>query len=190
MEYKNMNNENMINKSKLNRNMITVTFSDETKENYIKGITLLDLSKKHEKNYSYKIIAAKVNNDIRELTYSLDDDCKVEFIDLSKEDGMRIYLRSLTFVLVKAVHDLFPERKVTINHSISKGLYYEIKGDKELKEDEVAKIKNRMQEIVDARIPFIKNTIAIDEAKSILKEKGRDDRLFSIQHRLKPYITI
>ena len=170
--------------------MITVTFSDETKETFNKGITLLDLSKKYEENYSFRIIAAKVNNDIRELTYSIDTDCKIEFIDLSKEDGMRIYLRSLTFILVKAVHDLFPKRKVIINHSISKGLYYEIKGDKELNSDEVEKIKNRMQEIIAARIPFIKSTIAIDEAKSILKEKGRDDRLCSIQHRLKSYITI
>jgi len=170
--------------------MITVTFADGKIEKFNSGISLIELSKKYKENYPYTIIAAKVNNEIRELTYMLNNDCKVEFIDLSRDDGMRIYIRSLTFILVKAVNDIFPERKVIINHSISKGLYYEIKGDKDLNADDVGKIKNRMVEIVNARIPFIKRTIPIEEAKNILKEKGRDDRLRNIQQRLKPYITI
>ncbi|HOJ10465.1 MAG TPA: nucleoside kinase [Clostridiales bacterium] len=175
----------------MNKNhMITVTFADGKIEKFNSGISLIELSKKYKENYPYTIIAAKVNNEIRELTYMLNNDCKVEFIDLSRDDGMRIYIRSLTFILVKAVNDIFPERKVIINHSISKGLYYEIKGDKDLNADDVGKIKNRMVEIVNARIPFIKRTIPIEEAKNILKEKGRDDRLRNIQQRLKPYITI
>jgi len=175
----------------VNKNhMITVTFADGKIEKFNSGISLIELSKKYKENYPYTIIAAKVNNEIRELTYMLNNDCKVEFIDLSRDDGMRIYIRSLTFILVKAVNDIFPERKVIINHSISKGLYYEIKGDKDLNADDVGKIKNRMVEIVNARIPFIKRTIPIEEAKNILKEKGRDDRLRNIQQRLKPYITI
>ncbi|HHV96485.1 MAG TPA: nucleoside kinase [Clostridiaceae bacterium] len=171
-------------------NMITITFEDDSKLTCEKGITLLELSKKYANKYPYKIMAGKVNNDIRELTYRLEKDCNVEFIDLSKEDGMRIYIRSLTYILAKAVHDLYPERKVIINHSISKGLYFEIKGDTELKEEEVEKIKQRMQEIVDASIPFVKKIIPIDEAIDLLKEKGRDDRIYNIQNRLKPYITI
>ena len=67
---------------------------------------------------------------------------------------MRIYRRTLSFILVKAVNDLFPDRKVIINHSISKGLYFEIEGDDEITTAEVQQVKERMKELVEAKIPL------------------------------------
>lgn len=175
-----MSKDKLINVTFMNRETVTVPV----------GISLLELSREYEKYHKYRIIAAKVDNDIKELTRELNSDCFVEFIDLEDEDGMRIYLRSLTFVLIKAANDIFPERKVIVNHSISRGLYYEINGEDELNEKEVAKIKQRMQDIVSLDMPFEKKTISMEDARIILKEKGRDDRISSIQNRMKAYITI
>ncbi|MFZ5987287.1 MAG: nucleoside kinase [Bacillota bacterium] len=173
-----------------NLNLIKVMFSDESEKEVLEGISLLELSREYEKEYKSTIVAAKVNNDIKELSYHLYDSCRIEFIDLTHDDGMRIYRRSLSFILIKAVNDLFPDRKVVISHSISKGIYCEIKGDTELTEAEVKMIDDRMKILVSLRIPFIKKIMSLDEAKEIFRKIGRMDRFHAIEHRKKPYVTI
>ena len=154
------------------------------------GSLLLELGREYASFYKTPIIAAKVNNDIRELSYQLEEDCKVEFIDLTNEDGMRIYRRSLYFILMKAVHDIFPSRKVIISHAISKGLYCEITGGSELDANDVRLIENRMHDIAAANIPFIKCLIPLSEAKELFASNGRMDRYHAIEHRNKPFVTI
>ncbi|HQA58719.1 MAG TPA: nucleoside kinase [Acetivibrio sp.] len=173
-----------------NLSLIKVKFPDGSEREVFEGISLLELSAEYQKNYKSAIVAAKVNNDIKELSYHLYDNCKVEFIDLTYDDGMRIYRRSLSFILIKAVNDLFPDRKVIIGHSISKGIYCEVKGDTLLTVEEVDLIKNRMQEIVASKIPFVKKIMSIDEAKEVFRKVGRMDRYHAIEHREKPYVTI
>jgi len=173
-----------------NLSLIKVKFPDGSEREVFEGISLLELSAEYQKNYKSAIVAAKVNNDIKELSYHLYDNCKVEFIDLTYDDGMRIYRRSLSFILIKAVNDLFPDRKVIICHSISKGIYCEVKGDTLLTVEEVDLIKNRMQEIVASKIPFVKKIMSIDEAKEVFRKVGRMDRYHAIEHREKPYVTI
>ena len=114
----------------------------------------------------------------------------MEFIDLTNEDGSRIYRRSLNFVLIKAVNELFPDRKVIICHSISKGIYCEIKGDTPLTAEEVDLINDKMEDIVSSKIPFIKKVMTIEEAKGVFKRFGRMDRFHAIEHRKKPYVTL
>ena len=75
------------------------------------GTTLLELSRDCQEPCRPMIIAARVGNDIRELGFRLEEDCRVGFIDISNEDGMRIYRRSLYFILVKAVREPFPRKK-------------------------------------------------------------------------------
>ena len=84
----------------------------------------------------------------------------------------------------------FSDRKVIIGHSISKGIYCEVKGDTLLTVEEVDLIKNRMQEIVASKIPFVKKIMSIDEAKEVFRKVGRMDRYHAIEHREKPYVTI
>jgi uridine kinase len=169
---------------------VKVIFSFGVETTVKAGTLLLELSREYTGFYKTRIIAAKVNSDIRELSYPLDQDCRVEFLDLTSEDGMRIYRRSLYFILMKAVHDLFPERKVVISHAISKGLYCEITGGGDLSEEEVRLIESRMHEISAANIPFVKRLIPLPEAKELFASNGRMDRYHAIEHRNKPYVTI
>lgn len=154
------------------------------------GTPLLELSRVYASFYKTRIIAAKVNNDIRELSYQLMKDCRVDFIDLTNEDGMRIYRRSLYFILMKAVHDLYPDSKVIISHAISKGLYCEITGAGKLDEEAVRSIENHMYEIAARNIPFIKRLIPLSEAKELFSANNRMDRYHAIEHRNKPFVTI
>lgn len=171
-------------------NLITVTFPDGTKREVGEGISLQELSLDYKDNYKSIIIAAKVNNDIKELNYVLYESCKVDFLDISKDDGMRIYRRSLYFIMIKAVHDLYPGRKVAIHHSISKGIYCEVTGDKELDENEVIAIEKRMFELVDMKLPFIKCILPLEDAKKMFITSGQLDRFHAVEYRKKPYVSI
>jgi uridine kinase len=169
---------------------IRLTLPDGSERSVAKGTSLAELSIDFQNNYKFPIIAARVGNDLKELNFRLEKDSKIELVDLASDDGMRIYRRSLCFVLIKAVKELFPDRKVSICHSISKGLYCEIKGCKELDAGEVAQIAERMREIVEAKIPFVKHLMSLEEAEEMFIRNGRLDRFHVIEYREKPYVTI
>lgn len=170
---------------------ITVTLPDGTQKSVVGGVSLLELSRDFKHGFSSEIIAGKVDNEIKELSYKLDRNCKVEFIDLRNSDGIRIYQRSLTFVLIKAVNDLFPERKFELHHSLSnQGLYCEIIGNGPLKQKEILLIEMKMREITEASIPFIKKVIPKELAREKFEREGRIDRYKAIEHRLKSEVTI
>lgn len=169
---------------------ITVTLSGGIEMNIPIGTPLLEIAANFQKNYRSLIVAAKVNNDIKELSYLLHDNCRVDFLDLTDEDGMRIYRRSLYFIFIKAVAELFPERKAVLGHSIIKGVYCEINGTVELTADEVMTIESRMKEIVEKKIPFVKHIMPIEDSKELFRRNGRMDRFHAIEHRTKPYATI
>ncbi len=155
-----------------------------------RGIFLSELAGEYQRHFRYPIIAAKVNNEIRELSFRLEDDAEIKFIDLTDADGMRIYRRSLIFLLIKAVKDLFPERKTIIKHSISKGIYAEVLGDTELTAEEVAQIEAEMRKLVAKRIPFVKHEMSVEEAREILIKHERMDRYIALEFRKKPYVTV
>ena len=93
------------------------------------------------------------------MTKTLDNDCEVEFIDRSTKDGERIYLRSLTFIFIRACRELFPHCRVLIEHSMNKGLYCEVHGDFTLSPRQVSRIEQRMREIVERNEPFQRFTV-------------------------------
>lgn len=152
--------------------------------------TLLDLCKSFKKDHTPAIVAARVNNDIKELSYEINENAEIKFIDLTDEDGMRIYRRSLYFIFIKAVNEVFPERSAVISHPISKGVYCEIKGDDELTQDDVEAVEKKMKEITTAGISFEKRTIPINEAKELYKKTGRLDKYEILEYRKKSYVTV
>lgn len=170
-------------------NLIEIIFPDGYKINVPEGTSLIELAENEQKNFISKIVAAKVNNILRELTFPLHNSCRVKFIDLTDSDGLLIYSRSLCFLLIKAVNDLYPKHELSINHTISKGLFCEIK-DLTLTENTVQKIERRMRKLVRDKIPFIKKVLPLKEAMELFKKKGRMDRFHAIEHRKKPYATI
>ncbi len=171
-------------------NLIRITLKDGSQKDVQKGISLLDLSKEFDSRNKSKIIAAKVNNDIKELTFCLETDCSLEFIDISNIDGNRIYRRSLYFILIKASYDLYPDMKIKISHTINNNLYIDINGSNELSRDKVESIEARMRELINRKIPFVKRLIPMTEAKEILTKGGRSDRFHAVEYRGKPYVTI
>ena len=153
-----------------------------------KGITLETVSKnvKHEKNSL--IVAGIVNNEIRELTYPVTEECDISFVDMTTDDGIRIYQRSVIFLLVKAFSDVFPDKEIEVRHSVSRGLFFE-PVNMELSKEDVGKIENRMKSLVEKDIPFRKETLPTEQAKDRFLRDNRIDRYGAIKYREKPYVS-
>ena len=102
----------------------------------------------------------------------------------------RIYMRSVRYIFFKALKETLPEKKAIIKHSISKGIYIEISGEKEINANEVDMIKQKMDEIISRKIPFVKMEVPLEYAKEVFLETGREDKFNVIEHRKKNYVTL
>jgi uridine kinase len=161
---------------------IILTVKGESRS-FPKGISLETLSRHYVDMYPAQIVAAKVNNRMRELSDVLQEDCEVEFIDRSTEDGIRVYLRGLTFIFIRACKELFPDCRVTVEHSLNKGLYCEVHGDFALSPRQVYRIEQKMKEIVALDEPFERFEATIEQAKDIFLDMGFDDKLEILEYR-------
>lgn len=129
----------------------------------------------------YLIANAKVNNKTESLSYRVYRPKRVEFVDISNNSAMRTYVRSLCFILAKAVDDVFPNAKTYIEHAVSKGYFFEIDCEKKIGEVELNAIKNRMREIVDADIPFVQVEEETEKVVELLRKYGMEDKALLLE---------
>ncbi|MGI6727993.1 MAG: nucleoside kinase [Anaerovoracaceae bacterium] len=139
---------------------------------YDKGTTLLQISKAFSEFHTTPIVAASVNNNIKDMSTPLTEDCSVTFLDLSTEAGFKVYSRSLVFIMTLAARDLFPNGQVIVQHSMSKGLYCEFHLDYPLTEQDVKAVEDRMREIIEEDLPITKKTVSLEEAIALFEAIG------------------
>jgi len=120
------------------------------------------------------IVAWRVNNYLRSLDWTVDDDCFVEFVDTSSFEGMEVYRRSLSFLLVLASKRALSE-DVFIRHSISDGYYCELESGS-VSEDKVWAIKEELKRLVASDIPLKREIISGDKAIRIFTRQGNVDK--------------
>jgi uridine kinase len=141
--------------------------------------------------FSSPLVAAIVNNDLRELTYLIRMESNVEPVLMESPDGARIYRRSLTFLLEMAFMDLFPTARLFVDHSVASGGYYcQVSEREALSEAEVAALKKHMQELVANNLPFERHEVPLDEAIAYFQAQGFDDKVNLLKYRTKPYLTV
>lgn len=124
----------------------------------------------------YLITNAKVNNKTESLAYRLYRPKAIEFVDLSDSSAMRTYVRSLCFILAKAVDDLLPNAEMYIEHAVSKGYYFQIESDVPVGKPELDAIRKRMREIVEADIPFVQVEEETTKVVQLFRERGMEDK--------------
>ena len=139
---------------------------------YPLGTSLREIAEDMKIKLDYPILGARVNNKLAELSYRIYKPKFVEFIDITNIDGYRMYQRSLSFVLMKAVRDILPQARLKIEHSISQGFYCEVEkpDDQRLTPEEVLTIAERMRQIINADIPFEREEIPTQQALEIFEE--------------------
>lgn len=129
------------------------------------------------------VISALVDNKTKDLNYKVYDRHNVEFLSYLQSEGRRTYIRSLSFVLQKAVHELCPDKTLRIEHSLPSGLYCELTvtadGRREtfaLTESLLEAIRGRMQEIIDADLPFSREKMRAEDAVAIFESHGQPEK--------------
>lgn len=150
-------------------------------KSFPEGTSLLDVWQEFADDIKlpYPVVSAKVNNVSQGLKFRLYQNRDVEFIDASDGSGRRVYARSLCFVLYKATNDVFPGSKLFIEHPLSRGIYcnFKKKDNAPLTDNDVTKICQRMQEIIDADMPFRRTEATLEEAVRVFTERGFSDKV-------------
>lgn len=136
------------------------------------GSTLSDIYEEINLQMPYGPVSAKVNNKVEGLHYRVYHNKDVEFLDLLTPSGIRTYTRSLFLVLCKAVHDLYTGSQVVIDIPVSNGYYCNLQLGHEITAEDVDRIRTRMQEIIDAKMPIQRYETTTEEAVKLFTELG------------------
>lgn len=155
------------------------------------GTTLETFTKAIDFDLPAPIVAAHINGELRELTYHIVTDSEVTPLTTADSDGMRIYRRSLAFLMITVAQELFPETYVVLDYALNFGGFYcEVRGRAPFTAKELACIETRMRVLVDADIPIEKKRVPLDEALDYFEAKGHTDKVKLLKTRRKDYLTL
>lgn len=161
------------------------------------GSTLYDVFSEVNLQMEYGPISAKVNNKVEGMHYRLYHNKDVEFLDLHSPSALRTYTRSLFFVLCKAIHDLYTGSEVIIDIPVSNGYYVDLRIGRPVETEDATRIRTRMQQIIDQRIPISRHETTTEAAIEMFKTKGdtakvklqeTSGKLYTTYYQLDDYI--
>ena len=155
------------------------------------GTTLLEVERQLRLDGPHPFLAAYVNNRIKELNYRIYKPVTVRFIDITSFEGIRVYQRTISFILQKAVRELFPARTLYIRHSLgASGFYCEISGFGPIPAEHLDAIKARMRGIIDRNLPIQGVKMLTDTARKIYEGFGMADKIALLDSRPRLYSKI
>ena len=144
------------------------------------GETLIDLydTVKDRLGLQGDAVCVLVNNKVEDLHYPVFSPKHIEFIDITNNAGYRVMTRSLCMVLYKALNDLYPGKRLCIQHSISNGHYCQIKHEEDfLSAEVIAQLKQRMTEIIEADLPFKRRERLTTDVIEMFRKQGLKDKV-------------
>lgn len=177
----------------MSKQEITVILSDGQTVQCAPQTVVADLMSKAEcKSSRLPYLGALVNNDVVSLTYPLEVDCQVELLTMEDPNGWRMYRRSLAFVLAKAVNDVYPEARFSIEHSLGSGLYcnFEMQGEVGISSEQLEAIDRRMMELVRQNVPIERRKISFAEAVGQFEQEKQWDKYNLLRFRNPPKIVV
>ena len=153
------------------------------------GSTLSDVLNEINLKMPYGPVCAKVNNKVEGLHYRLYHKKDVEFLDMTSGSGSRNYTRSVFFVLCKAVKDIWPKSHVVIDIPVSNGYYCDLRIGRPVTEEDVAKVKARMDEIIAAAMPICRHELVTEKAIKLFSDLGDTAKVKLLQTTGRLYTT-
>ncbi|HIS11627.1 MAG TPA: hypothetical protein IAB40_00790 [Candidatus Onthocola stercoravium] len=163
---------------------VKITFADGTVHEYSRDTTFYEMSKDFPME---NIMAVKIDNEVYSLDTKVFEDTKLEFINTNDIIGNKIYKAGLKFLFEVALIETFPELEVSFEHSVPRGMLGVVEGNKIITQDDLQKIKNRMDEIVKEDAIIQKLNVSPKEAIKYyrhFKEYEKADNIQSITDRL------
>lgn len=139
-------------------------------------MTLLELAQEVQKEGDLLIVAARVDNVLRDLQTPVGDFHTIELVDMRSEFGRRIYRRSVLFLLIMAVQELYPEAEVVVQFAAHRGLYCALHSPFDVTESAVRELEERMREIVAENRPIIKKRLQREKVVQLFKKSEQIEK--------------
>lgn len=140
------------------------------------GLTVKEALKEEIENSKYTVVGCLYNNEYRNLETEIEEDAKIELLDISSKEGMKIYIRTLVYVMGKAFEKLYPKEKLTVEYQLGNAMFCKC-DNMEITEEFIKKLKEKIQEIIDKNLKIEKVKMTREEAKKFYDEtnasKGR-----------------
>lgn len=166
----------------MGNNKVTIfCTNNNTYKDFPIGINLLNALKEFSLDNKYAFVNAKVNNKTESLNYQVYHNKTVTFVDVTQKSGMRTYVRSLCFLLAKAISEVLPEAKLNIEHPISLGYFCKIEGFSKVDTRTVEAIKSKMSEYIAQDIPFISVEEETTKVVEMFRAKGFEDKAILLE---------
>ena len=153
------------------------------------GSTLSEIFSQLGLEMEYGPVSAKVNNKVEGMHYRVYKQKDIEFLDLRSASGIRAYTRTLFMILCKAAHDLYPGCKVAIDIPVSNGYYVDLTLDRAVTPDDVAAIRQRIQQLIDAKLPIHRYESTTEEAIDMFRQAGTMSKVKLLESSGRLYTT-
>ena len=153
---------------------------------YDEGTTFEKIANDFQDSYKHRIVLGCEGYRLFELKKTLKRDCELKFITTGDSIGNKTYKRSMCLMMVKAIHDICNHDhscKVRIDFSVDKGYYCTVAGNVEVNEAFLARVKNRMLDMVAAKMLIEKRSVHTDEAIALFKQHGMYDKERLFEYR-------
>ena len=151
---------------------ITIGISNGWKLSLPEGITFAEIEKSSGMEFKFPPLAARENNQLRTLSEEAHDGCNVSFIDGRCEEGRRIYRYSMVFMMLKAFYKLFPNGSITVDHSVTGGVWCTPNIGETFRSSHMNDLKKEMIAISEQNIPFKSSNVKVSDAIEIFKKQG------------------
>ena len=156
---------------------------------YTRGLTLEEISKDFLNDYKYPILIARVDNRIKELNSVVEENCEIEFLDLTSREGNRTHISGLTYLLLYVIKKMFGQNaNIRVKHSIDKGIYIET--NFKISEDKIKEIEKEMKKTSSADIPITRVTIDRLEAMEYFRDIDDKVKARVLMYNTNTYITL
>ena len=140
------------------------------------GLTVKEALKQEIQENQYIVVGCKYNNEYKNLETKLEEDVKIELIDISSKEGMKIYIRTLVYIMGKAFEKLYPKEKLTVEYQLGNAMFCKC-DNMEITLEFIEKLKEEMQKIIAKNFKIEKVEMTREEAKKFYEEtdtsKGR-----------------
>ena len=151
--------------------------------------TVKEIFENEIKASANNVIACVCNNEVKSLEHEVKDNDKIELLDITDKDGMRIYIRGLLYIMSMAFYRLYPNIKVKVNYQLSNAMFCEIEGAM-ITEEIIKNVKDKMQEIISKNLPIKKVIMDKEEAKEFYEKENSIRGRLQVRNKEKESLRI
>ena len=136
-----------------------------------KGLTVKEALKKEINENKYEVIGCLYNNDYRNLETEVEEGARIELIDISSKEGMKIYVRTIVYIMGKAFENLYNREKIMVEYQLGNAMYCKC-DNIQITDEFITKLKNEMQKIIEKDEKITKVEMTRKEAEKFYEEKN------------------